>query len=80
MNLGEGSRKQGFPLDLGVVRKEVGQVYDCVGILPRGLEERSRTKAVPGKGTAVPHISQNRGVFGHFCGLEKMHSFVFVQT
>lgn len=77
-------RVQGSKLSfgLGAVRKKVGHVYGCVGILilPRGLEKWSGAKAVTRKGIAVTQIRQNRGMFGHFCGLGKFHNFVYVQT
>ena len=36
-------------------------------------------KAVIGKEAAVTHNSQDREIFGHFCGLDNVHVFVSVQ-
>lgn len=51
-----------------------------LNVLSRNREYQNETKTLIGKVTVVTHTGRNKGVFGHFCALNNVHVFFYIQT
>lgn len=51
-----------------------------LNVLSRNKEDQSEANTVIGKVTVITHTGQNKVVFGHFCALDNVHVFFYIQT